>query len=305
MKNIITNEKKNTAGKKILTGLFFLASVFLAAAVLVGSIGRGDTLVLVIIAGLLMLVAGYFFLSAIFEGKEAEWSRLYEEMEKNSQDDSAEQMVNYMESTDRTQKAVFSVMKRREESTEEQIARLEAAIERMAEEQAANHKAMVRYNKENARQMAINERETLEHVMSILVKKMEEGKNKELEVLQELLEKGIAVAPAGVAEELPEELFAEEFEETPDFLKEFGIEPDSEIESIMAGLTEEVSEEEPIEEEFVPEIFIPETETVTEEQPEVDVSVDSLGAATGVDLSDPNAALSPEDIAKLFAAAGN
>ena len=47
-----------------------------------------------------------------------------------------------------------------------------------------------------------------------------------------------------------------------------------------------------------------ETEPVTETAGP-DVSTEALVASAGVDLSDPNAALSPEDIAKLFAAAGN
>ncbi len=244
---------KKGAGKKIITGLIFLAALFFAAVVLVGSVGTDNTLPLVIIAGVVMLVAAYFFLSAVFEDKADQWKSLYEEMEKETQgDDVYDQLKGYMESVDRTQKAVFSVMKRREESTEEQISRLENAIERMAEQQAADHKALVRYNKENARQMAINERETLEHVLSVVVKKMEEGKNKELEALQSVLENGVTVRK---------------------------------------------------EEDAEPELFLPEEETVTEEP--ADISVDTLGVATGVDLSDPNAALSPEDIAKLFAAAGN
>lgn len=282
---------KNSTGKKIITGMIFLASLFFAAVVLVGSVGTDNTLPLVIVAGVVMLVAAFFFLSAIFEEKEDQWKSLYEEMEKETQgdDDAYKQLKGYVESVDRTQKAVFSVMKRREESMEDQISRLESAIEQMAEQQAENHKAMVRYNKENARQMAINERETLEHAMSVIVKKMEEGKTKELEVLQSILEKGVSVPEAAPAEEP-----MEEFEETPDFLKEFGIEQDSSIEDFVAGLSEEGHAE---------EFFHPETETVTEEP--ADVSADALGAATGVDLSDPNAALSPEDIAKLFAAAGN
>ena len=281
---------KNSTGKKIITGMIFLASLFFAAVVLVGSVGTDNTLPLVIVAGVVMLVAAFFFLSAIFEDKEDQWKSLYEEMEKETQgDDAYDQLKGYVESVDRTQKAIFSVMKRREESMEDQISRLESAIEQMAEQQAENHKAMVRYNKENARQMAINERETLEHAMSVIVKKMEEGKTKELEVLQSILEKGVSVPEAAPAEEP-----MEEFEETPDFLKEFGIEQDSSIEDFVAGLSEEGHAE---------EFFHPETETVTEEP--ADVSADALGAATGVDLSDPNAALSPEDIAKLFAAAGN
>ena len=311
MKDKMMGENKNSAGKKIITGMIFLASLFFAAVVLVGSVGTDNTLPLVIVAGVVMLVAAFFFLSAIFEDKAEQWKNLYEEMEKETQgEDAYDQLKGYVESVDRTQKAVFSVMKRREESMEDQISRLESAIEQMAEQQAENHKAMVRYNKENARQMAINERETLEHAMSVIVKKMEEGKTKELEVLQSILEKGISVSEATPVSEQ-----AEEFEETPDFLKEFGIEQDSSIEDFVAGLSEEghaeeffypeteEPEEEPVEEDFIPELLLPETETVTEEP--ADVSADALGAATGVDLSDPNAALSPEDIAKLFAAAGN
>ena len=71
-------------------------------------------------------------------------------------------------------------------------------------------------------------------------------------------------------------------------------------------LNEEIAEEQETEELWIEE---PETEEVvteetTTEEPE-ESSTDSLGAVTGVDLSDPNTALSPEDIAKLFAAAGN
>ena len=91
-------------------------------------------------------------------------------------------------------------------------------------------------------------------------------------------------------EELPEETPV--FEETPDFLSEFGLEPELdgflEEETDMVGFMEEPEEIEPVTETAVP-----------------DVSAEALGTSAGVDLSDPNAALSPEDIAKLFAAAGN
>ena len=66
MKDFMINGNKNTTGKKILTGLLFLASLFLSAAVLIGSAGRADAIPFVAAAGLLMLVAAYFFLSAIF-----------------------------------------------------------------------------------------------------------------------------------------------------------------------------------------------------------------------------------------------
>lgn len=287
-------KNKKKTGKKILTGLLFLASLFLGASVLVFSDGRTEYLLSVALAGVVMLVAAYFFLSSLFEEKEEEWGELFANMEQEAQgEEGYEQLRGTMESVDRTQKAVFSVMKRREESTEEQIIRLEAAIDRLAEQQEEQHKEMIRYNKENARQMAISERETLEHMLKEVLKKMEE-----------LQAAGVPVASA-TEKELPEE--APVFEETPDFLSEFGLEPE------LDGFLEEETDTE--EEDFVgfmeeetdlvgfmeePE----ETEPVTETAGP-DVSTEALVASAGVDLSDPNAALSPEDIAKLFAAAGN
>lgn len=294
--------KNKRVAKKILTGLLFLASLFIAAVALVASAQVSNAIVFVAIAGVLMLIAGYFFLSAIFEEKTEEWENLFDSMEQEAQEEEGyEQLRGTMESVDRTQKAVFSVMKRREESSEEKIIRLEHAIDRLAEQQEEQHKELIRYNKENARQMAISERETLEHMLKEVLKKMEE-----------LQAAGISVAASAAEEELPEEEPA--YEETPDFLSEFGLAPELdsllEEETDTIGFTDEedtdlldFTEEEPdlvgfMEEE--PE----ETEPVTETAAPV-VSTEALGTSTGVDLSDPNAALSPEDIARLFAAAGN
>lgn len=264
------NQKKTT-GKKLITGLIFIAALFLAAAVLVFSNGESKYIISVALAGVVMLVAAYFFLSALFEEKEELWKNLYEEMQKETQDgDTYGQLKDYMESVDRTQKAVFSVMKRQEETTGEQMDRLEAAIERMAEQQREDHKALVKYNKENARQLAINERESLELAVQNIAKQMEKGKGRELEVLEAILEKGVSVA-------------AEESER--------------EVTEIGEPAREEFAIEEPETEEPVI------TEPVTGET--VDFFADALGTSAGVDLSDPNATLSPEDIAKLFSAAGN
>ena len=146
--------------------------------------------------------------------------------------------------------------------------------------------------------MAISERETLEHILKEVLKKLEE-----------LQAAGVSVAAAVSEEELPEE--EPVFEETPDFLSEFGLTPEldsleeEETEVIsfaqdedLLGLLEEETDMVGFMEE--PEETEPVTETV-----KPNISTEALGASTGVDLSDPNAALSPEDIAKLFAAAGN
>lgn len=320
------NQNK-TWKKKILTGLLFIASLFITTVVFVFT-GQNPQMAIipVIISGLLMLVSAYLFLNAIFEEKVDELNKLKEEAQKELEEDIFRQeMKEYIESVDRTQKAVFSVMKRREEATEGQIARLEKAIERMAEQQMSDHKALVKYNKENARQMAINERETLEHIKNEILKELKDGKNKETELLQSVLEKGITVGAvsaeavsAKVTEDLPEEesdfvlpeLMVPEMDMTEDVIPDFAMpemeEPElaipemEELEFVMPEIEEPEFE--------IPELILPELpEVETEPAPTAaeDTSEDALGALSGVDLSDPNATLTPEDIAKLFAAAGN
>lgn len=293
------NQNK-TWKKKILTGLLFIASIFIVAVVLVSSVAHPQgAWIPLAVSGLLMLVSAYLFLNALFEEKAEDLAKLNEEAEKELQEDIFRQeMKEYIESVDRTQKAVFSVMKRREETTEEQIARLEKAMERMAEQQMSDHKALVKYNKENARQMAINERETLEHVKDEILKELKNSKNAEVELLQSVLERGIAVESVG-QHAVPEE---PEFE-LPELMipdTEEMEEPEFELPELMIPDVE--ATEEP---EFeLPELMIPE-ETEPAPMESEDTSTDALGALPGVDLSDPNATLTPEDIARLFAAAGN
>jgi len=259
-------KEKNSTLKKLITGLLFFASLFLAAAVLVFSKGESNYIIPVALAGVVMLAAGYFFLSALFEEKEELWRNLYDEMEKNAQSGyEYDEIKGYMESMDRTQKAMFSVLKRQEATTEEKIERLEAAIDHLTEQQSEDQRTLIKYNKENARQIAMNQQESVELATQKIIAQLQDGTYTQKEL-------------------------SEEFDEF-------------ELENL---LNEEVAEEQETEELWIEE---PETEEVvteetTTEEPE-ESSTDSLGAVTGVDLSDPNAALSPEDIAKLFAAAGN
>lgn len=103
--------------------------------------------------------------------------------------------------------------------------------------------------------------------------------------------------PADILADLPSDLTADE---TPDIPADIPIED--------APAEELPTEEAPAEEIPVDEAPVQDTasETApTEEAPKVDTSEDALAAATGIDLSNPNTNLSVEDIAKLFAAAGN
>lgn len=257
--------------KKVSTGLVFIASLFFTVVVLLYS----GKIILVTIAGVLMMGAAYLFLNAIFEEKTEEWDKLTEEElaldveallepeseEKISEKEMYQNIMQQMEAMDRTNKAIFSVLKRSEEKADSQIRRLERALERVVTQHASDHKELVKYNKENARQMAISERETLEHVLQELKKAIEERP---------------------VAIQTMPEVSAEESE-----YEESGYEEPAYEEPVY---------EEPVYDEPVPEI---------ESEPEVAPTEIDLSTTAGVDLTDPNATLTPEDIAKLFAAAGN
>lgn len=329
VKNSNTGRK---AWKRILSGLGFFASILVTAVLMVYFGQETEGLVPIIIAGVVMLVAAFFFLSSVFEDKTSALGRLEEEEERREKEEAAQKRVEfefrkelkeYMESLDRTQKAVFSVMKRNEENTEEQIRRLERAISKLSDQQTSDHKALVKYNKENARQMAINERETLEHVLDEIVKNLQEGTTKEIEVLQSLFEKGVPMAQVNdsyTENQSYEEPYEEPYEESNTekffgdiFNNEVAEEENTELPDDLLGAIEENAElpddllgaiEENAE---LPDDLLAAMSTETEtpvQEPENEVTTDLLGAAN-VDLSDPNATLSPENIARLFAAAGN
>lgn len=281
--------------KKTVAGLVFAAACFIAAFVLVEF---HEIYPAVIGAGVVLLGAAYFLLSELFREKADVWSTLKEDEEDAKEKREAEfqkKIEAQVESLDRTGKAVFAAIKKNAEAQEEQVKELEKKLNLLMEEQSSGIKTIVKFNKENARQVAITERESMEHVLSEITKE----KQSEREQYSELIEK---VADALRNMELQQKQTTEPKSEPEEEIKPVQPEPEPEIED-------------------VPEVIEPEHEEIpelTEAEPSVE-AVASAEAAEQEELSakknlddlitelgdDPNAALSAEDIAKLFAASGN
>jgi hypothetical protein len=206
-----------------------------------------------------------------------------------------------------TQKELLEILKNQSKLFRAQIENLEHEIYMLSEKQVNQAKSIIKFNKENARQLAISERETLEYVMMELKKTIEENAG---------AEKITETAPDAELEELSAtELFEvsdlpadEEFvipdlpapEEIPDRLEETAEEPAEEFPEIpddldLSALFEDIAEaavEESMSKEEVPVVEKPAEEPAP--------AADPL-AGFG---SDPNAMMTPEDIAKLLEAMG-
>ena len=66
-------------------------------------------------------------------------------------------------------------MKKQNTLIQTEIENVEHEIYLLSEKQINQAKSIIKYNKENARQLAISERETLEYVMSELKKAIEDN----------------------------------------------------------------------------------------------------------------------------------
>ncbi len=346
-----SKKKKGNGLKKIVSGVLFAAACFIAVFVL---LEFHDVYWVVGIACLLLMAAAYFFLNEIFASKEDIFDDLAqaqealeevkEEDRQRAEEEFKKQIAEQVQSLDRTSRAMFAAMKKSADAQEEHLAVMQEKIDKVIDEQNAGIKTIVKYNKENARQIAESEKEVLGDVLNS-VKDVESGINDlrggiddingSFPKLQQTIESAAdkvaekagsatpvmmaapmpmyaaapAPAAAPVAEPAPmpvEETVVEEPAlEIPDIeipeepaAEEAVEEPALEIPDIE--IPEEPAAEETVEEPAleIPDIEIPEEPVAEEPASEAD-----LAAATGVDLSDPNAALSADDIAKLFAAA--
>lgn len=314
MKNYQKQEKKSSWLRKTLAGVIFAAACFIAAFVLVEF---HDIYIAVIGAGLVLLAAAYFLLSELFKEKAAEWSALSDVNDDIIEKEEAEfrkKVEAQVESIDRSGKAMYVAMKKNSEQQEAQIHELEKKLNLILDEQTTTTKTIVKFNKENARQIAINERETMEHVMSELINEIKTNCDQITTRQDQMIvnsQNAIELKSMGEAtissHRIPDEIVEEA---VPDI-------------NIPAPVVEEVEPDiiipEPVVEEAVPDIKIPEpiveepaksntVETreeiggivndVTSAKKNLDELVSELG-------DEPNATLSPEDIARLFAASGN
>lgn len=248
-------EEKGAANKtwgKIGAGVLFIISCFVAMYVLTEFHGN---IALVAIAAVLLMISAFLFLNSVFSDKVKQMAQETEVTEETSGAMSGEfqlKITKHMKEMENTQKEMVEVLKNQNVLLQTQIENLEHEIYMLSEKQDKQAKSIIKFNKENARQLAISERETLEHVMQELKKAIEDN--------AVTIPVG-AIAEAAVAQE-------------PEYT---GFEPLPEEEDAgLISVLEEVSEEElfavsdlPGDDEYVmPELPVPETEPVADAIPE-------------------------------------
>lgn len=367
---------KETAKKiwmKIGFGILFVAACFTAMYILMEF---HEEVFVVIIAAVLLLVSAFLFLNAVFSDKAKNWApqednpvRETETISTGGDGEFRLKITKHMKEMESTQKELIDVLKNQNNLIQNQIENLEHEIYMLSEKQANQTKSIIKFNKENARQLAISERETLEYVMieirnaitdntKAVVKapaptpaEEQEPAVPEFSAEPEVQQK--EEAPAPVVEDLPvmedlafltEELFDEEI--PADALPAEEVQEEIPVEEPVMEVfaAEELPMEEPVAEEIpmeipaadeleipelpedmdlselfdIPGLFdneesveetpmeeIPLPEPVEEDAPAAEETVEEPAADPLAGLSsDPNAMMTPEDIAKLLAAMG-
>ena len=150
------------------TGILFVAACFAAAFIL---FEFHDNYIFVGVAAILLLLSAYLFLNALFEEKTKEWSALEEEEFPGRLDGEFRiRALKYMKESEATQKELLNTLNKQNELLTEQIENLEHEIYMLSEKQLAQTKTVIRFNKENARQIALNEKEVVEKAVQELKK---------------------------------------------------------------------------------------------------------------------------------------
>ena len=269
------------------TGLFFVAACFAAIFILVEF---HSNYILVGIAALLLLVSAYLFLNALFEEKSKEWRNLAEEDDPRKSmgdEESGLRSMKYM-------KEMVTELKKQTELMEN----IENEIYMLSEKQVTQTKAVIKYNKENARQIALSGRDAIKELKESLTGGVVVAATKE-NVPEDIFEESVVELPEEIFEEaiveLPEEIFEEPVVELPEEI----------FEEPVVESQEEVFEESVIELPDDVAVDLPETEdmSVGEEIGFMDVELpeDLLGEIEAVEmpedlLGEIEAAEMPEDL---------
>ena len=317
--------------QKKLSFVLFVMAVFFAGVTLTV---LEDSAVLVAVAGVLLLATAVFYVLQQEDKEQTPTGKTTEIL-------LADRMAELMRGNEKAEKGVYIAVKKQHEAMEKGMEELLQKMGELVTAQENAVKTLVLYNKENTKQLALSEREELGRLrdelkqlqsggrdtasMSSVVDAIREMSHRlyeelhetgeamlselettadSLDVLKELMSalkesRPIVEASAPMAEAFDEkeELFAEEEEFFPEETFD----------------DESVTEEPFVEETISPEEELPlfEEEAAPEEEPEVvpepeeKKNPEDALASSGVDLSDPNKTLSPDDIAALIAALGN
>ena len=305
---------KKELQRKLSFVLFVMAVFFAGMALTVFS----DYIWMACIAGVLLLAASVFF---AFSPKEEAPSAT----EKTTELLMADRMAELMRGNEKAEKGVYIAVKKQHEAMESGMAALKEQITELVKAQETAVKTLVMYNKENAKQMALSEREELGRLREELKRMQAEPGNsgsmdnvvdaiREMShrLYEEIHENGEAVlsklgTTVDALEEIKEEIKdlntgvpvasdrssvpkEEPIEEPMESLAYFSEEPEEAEEP-----EDELYSEEPEEKEY--------EEKSLSEEPVVDEPSMEMFAESGVDLTDPNKPLSADDIAALFAQA--
>ena len=206
--------------------------------------------------------------------------------------------AKHMKEMESSQKELIELLKAQNALLQAQIDTLRNELHQLSEKQTNQTKTIIKYNKENARQLAINERETLEYVMTELKKAIEDNAG--------------AVAVNAVSEPAPvfEEVSGAELFEVHDLPadEEFVMPDVPATEELLAAETSESNDDLDLSALFadlaegaMEEEMPAEPTPVVEEKAEEPAPANDPLAGFG---SDPNAMMTPEDIAKLLEAMG-
>lgn len=275
--------------------------------------------ILMTVAAVLMLVSAVLYFVTTFFGKGVKKTSKIKEKALEAVADCSDgefrlMLAKYLKETERAQKDLVDMMKKQNTLIQSQIENVEHEIYLLSEKQINQAKSIIKYNKENARQLAISERETLEYVMSELKKAIEDNAGavavKSAEDAAPDFDTsflGAEETAAPVLEEVSEaELFEvsdlpadEEFvlpdlpapQEIPDKLEEIPDIPEIPDDLDLSALFEDIAEA--AAEEIAP----------AEPAPAAEEPVPAADPLAGLS-ADPNAMMTPEDIAKLLEAMG-
>lgn len=304
------------SGQRKISFVLFVVAVFFAGVVLAEF---HSSLWMVLVAGVVLTAASCFFI----------WGKETKEQEqtasgKTSEILFADRMAEWARSNEKAEKSVSIAVKKQQEAMTDGMSALREKLSEIVRTQENTMKTLILYNKENAKQIALSEREELGRLCRELQKTIQTGfeamtskladtsgsaedmQRTGKELLSSLEENFQKLTEAvETAERLPvvsDRLVAEEqisgtaIEEEPVTVKEAAPAPAEEPAAGMAVEPEPEVMEEPAPEMAVEAEPAP---VVAEAEPE------PAPAVPEIDLSDPNKAMSADDIAALFAALGN
>ena len=164
--------------KKTGFGILFVAACFVSIYILMAFHSK---VLLVILAAILLLVTAFLFLNEIFSDKAKIWAldeenpiSIKETVSTGNDGEFRLKIAKHMKAMESTQKEMIDVLKGQNKLLQSQMENMEQAIIMLSEKQANQMKSIIKFNKENARQLAISERETLEYVMLELKRAIED-----------------------------------------------------------------------------------------------------------------------------------